>query len=56
MSSFGDEWNGESRGSDRAAYRVKSRNGAVAFWLGVGIMLGLLYTSVFGWAVSAIWP
>jgi hypothetical protein len=40
---------------DRAAYRVRSRNGAVAFWLGVGILLGLLYSTVFGWVLSAIW-
>lgn len=55
MSSFGDEWQRRTAWKDRAAYRAKSRNGAVAFWLGVAILLGLLYFSVFGWALSAIW-
>jgi hypothetical protein len=54
VSSFGDEWQRRTAWKDRAAYRAKSRNGAVAFWLGVAILLALLYGSVFGWALSAI--
>lgn len=56
MSSFGDDWQQRTVWKDRAAYRVKSRNGAVAFWLGAGILLGLLYSTVFGWLLSSIWP
>lgn len=47
MSSLGDQWAQRTGWKAREAYRAASRNGAVAFWLGAIILLGLFYSAVF---------
>lgn len=55
MSSFGDEWAQRTGWKKRVAYRVASRNGAIAFWVGAAILIALFYTALFELIVTRIW-
>ena len=54
MNSLDNKWRRTAL-SDRGAYRSSSRNGAVAIWLGITILLGLFYSSLFTLIVNWIW-
>lgn len=54
MNSPDEQWLHRTAWRERAAYQTASRNGAVAFWVGVLILVGLFYVSVISAVVDVM--